>query len=280
MGKASRKNRESKTSNPRRSSRCSSNKYLKPGALAQLRYYKALAVKSSCTDIGKKRLVLSDAKKVNKNDLSKTDLMIVNKVNKESFSMMSPDKFVFSPVAVALDAVKEGTLLRTPKTPSAEDCKSESRLEALPMDLLVRIVCHLHHDQLRAVFHVSQRVRKAVMLARQFHFNYTTPDRSRQEMLRTMTPLATEHWPFVCKGDSEGIQMVGPNTPKAPRHGPRPPFRLKYAEMRQIAAVLFPEPSFPSRCMVRSVLSKPLCKNRVLFYEDELCQAVAQNKLH
>lgn len=26
----------------------------------------------------------------------------------------------------------------------------------------VKILCHLHHDQLRAVFHVSQRIRMAV----------------------------------------------------------------------------------------------------------------------
>lgn len=91
----------------------------------------------------------------------------------------------------------------------------------------VKLLCHLHHDQLKPVFHVSQRIRKAVslslsasssfcfffynlrihdltssyywqqvILARQYHFNYTTPDRSRQEMLRTMTPHPTEHWPF------------------------------------------------------------------------------------
>lgn len=41
------------------------------------------------------------------------------------------------------------------------------------------------------------RFEKKVVIARQFHFNYTTPDRSRQEMLNTMTPLPTEHWPFM-----------------------------------------------------------------------------------
>lgn len=89
----------------------------------------------------------------------------------------------------------------------------------------VKILCHLHHDQLKAVFHVSQRIRRAVSLslppcvwvsifvcgpsinvnycwiqvclARQFHFNYTTPDRSRQEMLSIMTPRVAEHWPFL-----------------------------------------------------------------------------------
>lgn len=155
-----------------------------------------------------------------------------------------------------------------------------------------------------------------VVIARQFYFNYTTPDRSRQEMLRTMTPRPTDHWPFlrhesitIClcfllrivetssktlnlkfllhffssKVDGKGIYLPSPRAPKAPRQGPRPPSRLKSSEMRQVAAVLFQESSLPARCMVPSVLAKPLCKslasNRVLFYEDELCQAVAQNKL-
>ncbi|MBA0734907.1 hypothetical protein Gogos_018796, partial [Gossypium gossypioides] len=150
-------------------------------------------------------------------------------------------------------------------------------------NIKVKILCHLHHDQLRAVFHVSQRIRKAVSQARQFHFNYTTPDRSRQEVLSTMTPRPTDHWPFLSKGEGNGIMLKSPHTPKAPRHGPRPPSRVKVTELRQIAAVLFQDSSFPSRCMVPSALPKPLCKslasNRVLFYEDELCQAVAQNKL-
>ncbi|GAB4847571.1 hypothetical protein Ancab_026633 [Ancistrocladus abbreviatus] len=82
------------------------------------------------------------------------------------------------------------------------------------------------------------------------------------------------------KGDDKGYQMPSPNAPKAPRHGPRPPSCLKFTEMRHITAVPFQESSFPSRCMVRYILTKPLCKNRALVYEDELCQAVAQNKLH
>jgi len=88
---------------------------------------------------------------------------------------------------------------------------------------------------------------------------------------------------FCSKGDGKGVRVPSPHTPKAPRHGPRPPSRLKVSEMRQVAAVLFPESAFPSRCLVPSVIPRPLYKslasNRVLFYEDELCQAVAQNKL-
>lgn len=162
-----------------------------------------------------------------------------------------------------------------------------------------------------------------VVIARQFYFNFTTPDRSRTEMLCTSTPLPTEHWPFVrlaslfmflfisycchcvqrlafcafyllmtrfsifySKGDGKIKEYVLPSTPNAPRHGPRPPSRLKLTEMRQIAAVLFQESAYPPRYIVpSSLLPKPICKsfasNRVLFYDEELelCQAVAQNKL-
>ncbi|KAA8547529.1 hypothetical protein F0562_003958 [Nyssa sinensis] len=272
MGKMSPKDNELKTPKRKRRLRNTSNKYLRPGGLPQLRYNKVSATKSR-TDIGKIRVAVLDAQKTD-NDV---------KGIHGSPLMLSPQRFGFSPMVGPVDMIKQNNLLRMPKTPRAEDGQFDSRLESLPMDLLVKILCHLHHDQLRAVFHVSQRIRKAVLFARQFHFNYTTPDRSRQEMLRTMTPLPTEHWPFVSKGDGKGIWIPSPHTPKAPRLGPRPPPRIKFAEMRQIAAVLFQESAFPSRCMVSSVLPKPLCKslasNRVLFYEDKLCQAVAQNKL-
>ncbi|KAL3525238.1 hypothetical protein ACH5RR_013610 [Cinchona calisaya] len=294
MGKVSPKDRETKSAKQKRRLRSSSNKYLRPGALAQLRYSKASGAKS-CTDLGEKRVALVDEEK------EKNDVVLENKIIDRSPTILSPVKFgfgsameksptIFSPTPSgigtflgAIDIFKQNKLHETPKTPGPVECKSESRLEALPMDLLVKIMCHLHHDQLRAVFHVSQKIRKAVIQARQFHFNYTTPDRTRQEMLRTMTPLPTDHWPFVIKRDGKGMWMPSPHTPKAPKHGPRPPSRLKITEMRQIAAVLFQESAFPSRCLVPSALSQPICKslasNRVLFYEEELCQAVAQNKL-
>lgn len=271
------KNREAKTSKHKRRLRSSSNKFLKPGALAQIRYSKVSATKS-CTDLGKKRVGVLDGENTDGGDAE-----VQSKGIDESPMFLSPVRFGFGPAVGPFDMIKHNYLQRTPKTPTAEDYDFESRLESLPMDLLVKILCHLHHDQLRAVFHVSQRIRKAVVIARQFYFNYTTPDRSRQEMLRTMTPLPTEHWPFASKGEGKGVYLPSPKTPKAPKHGPRPPSRIKFTEVPQIAAVLFREPAFSSRCMGSSVLPKSLYKslasNRVLFYEDELCQAVAQNKL-
>jgi hypothetical protein len=265
MGKVSPKERNSKNNKQKRRIRSSSNKYLKPGALAQLRNSKASGTKS-CTDLGKKRVAVMDA-----------DLTVIS-----SPSIMSPVRYGVGSGVGSIDLIKLNNLQKTPKTPRAEECDSESRLESLPMDILVKIMCHLHHDQLRAVFHVSSRIRTAVTQARQYYFNYTTPDRSRQELLSTMTPLPLDHWPFA-RGDGRRSLIPSPHTPKAPRHAPRPPSRIKFNDMRQIAAVLFQESTFPSRYIVPSAIPKPLFKslasNRVLFYEEELCQAVAQNKL-
>ncbi|KAL3372749.1 hypothetical protein AABB24_005002 [Solanum stoloniferum] len=276
MGKVSPKDGQSKTPKQKRRSRSTKGKYLKPGALAQLRYTKASAAKS-CTDLGKKRVAVITSDETN------DKAALQNNVVDESPIFLSPVKSCYASVNTPIDVSKQYQLQMTPKTPGAFECTSESRLESLPMDLLVKILCHLHHDQLKAVFHVSQKIRKAVIQARLFHFNYTTPDRMRQELLRTMTPAPTDHWPFVSKENGKGAWINTPHTPKAPKHGPRPSPRLKFPEMRQIAAVLFQESTIPKRYMVPSVIPTSLCKslgsNRVLFYEDELCQAVAQNKL-
>ncbi|XP_051140925.1 F-box protein At4g35930 [Andrographis paniculata] len=279
MGKVFTSERQSKNERQKRRWRNGKNKYLKPGALAQIRNSKASSASKAppCTDLGKKRVAVLHASHTGDGDSNRskgtTDTAAAPPI------LVSPGKFQFSPVNGL--AAAESIHQSTPKTPRAEDGYSESRLESLPIDILVKILCHLHHDQLRAVFHVSQKVRRAVIIARQFHFNYTTPDRSRQEMLNTMTPIPTDHWPFTSKANGKGILIpTTPHTPKAPKHGPRLPSRLKFTEMRQIAAVLFQDTSFS---LVPSVLQKPMCKslgsNRVLFYEDELCQAVAQNKL-
>ncbi|XP_049384029.1 F-box protein At4g35930-like [Solanum stenotomum] len=276
MGKVSPKDGQSNSLKQKRRSKSTKSKYLRPGALAQLRNTKVSAAKC-CADLWKRRVVVTDTDDANK------EVLFLNDVNDENPIFLSPVRSHLGEVASHMDLAKQNYLLMTPKTPGAVEGMLESRLESLPLDLLVNILCHLQHDQLKAVFHVSQKTRKAVTLARQFHFNYTTPDRRRQDMLGTMTPLPTDHCPFARKGDGKGAWVHSPVTPQAPKHGPKPPSRLKFIEMEQIAAVLFQETAFPSRHLVPSVIPKPLCKplgsNRVLFYEDELCQAVSQNKL-
>lgn len=127
MGKVSPKERGSKNSKQKRRLRSSSNKYLKPGALAQLRYSKASAAKS-CTDLGKKRVAVLDAKKLDE---------VVDGANEANGIDRSP--MMLSPV----DIRKQSSCLMTPRTPKDEDCESDSKLESLPMDLLVYIIVWL-----------------------------------------------------------------------------------------------------------------------------------------
>ncbi|KAL5232234.1 hypothetical protein ABZP36_031010 [Zizania latifolia] len=244
------------------------NKYLKPGALAQIRYSR-----STSRDIGKKRILLN----VDKDELPQDETVFEN-----TSPIVSPMRLTFEP----FNGIKEQMLPITPKTPqSAELFDGHSRLESLPLDLLIKIICYLHHDQLKAVFHVSKRIRMAVVMARQLHFNYTTPDRSRQDLLQNKTPLPTEHWPFMSRIDGKDVRISTPRTPKAPKHAPRLA-RLKLLDVKPITAVLFPDTSFPSKRLRRSMppgLPRPVSKTaaspRVLLYEEELCEAVAQNKL-
>uniref|UniRef100_A0A0E0ISH4 F-box domain-containing protein n=1 Tax=Oryza nivara TaxID=4536 RepID=A0A0E0ISH4_ORYNI len=213
------------------------NKYLKPGALAQIRYSR-----STSRDIGKKRILLN----VDKDELPQQEVAFEN-----TEPMMSPKRLNFEPFSGTKGQIK--------------------------------IICCLHHDQLNIVFHVSKRIRKAVELARQYHFNYTTPDRSRQELLQHTTPLPTEHWPFM-RIDGKDVRISTPRTPKAPKHAPRLA-RLELLDFKPITAVLFPD-TFPSKRLRRSMppglprpVSKAASSTRVLLYEEELCEAVAQNKL-
>lgn len=243
MGKVSPRDRESKTRKQRRHIRSSSNKHLKPDALAQLRHIKASAA-NSCKDLGMESIGQLNAIK------GESVTMLDDKV--VHGSSMFPPK-TFESLVDCVDLPKQHNLFKTPKTSDTADCTSESRLESLPIDLLVEILCHLHHDQLRAVFHVSRRIRMAVLIARQYYFNFITPDRSRQKMFRT-TLLSTEHVPFLCDEDENAVLIPTPNTPSAPRHGPRPTIRVNFTNMPRLIAVLRQESTSFSKYMVPSIL--------------------------
>lgn len=132
MGKVSPNDRQSKNGRHKRRLRNAKNKYLKPGALAQLRDSRASGSKS-CTDLGKKRVAVFNAKQTG-GDNSETHQ---HKNIDKSPTLLSPVRFQFAPVLGPSDVVGQNNLGNTPKTPRAEECESESRLESLPIDLLV-----------------------------------------------------------------------------------------------------------------------------------------------
>lgn len=248
----------------------SKKRYLKAGTLAQLCYRKTSS--KLCRDIISEKRISSVTKK------ARSNVLFAEEDSGDSVygSLESPTKTT----AGNTEEETQSNQPATPKTPSSEPLDSHSNLESLPMDVLVRILCHLHHDQLLPVFHVSRRIKTAVSIARQHHFNYTTPDRARQEMLRTRTPHSAEHWPFVRHIDS---RRLFPPTPKAPRQAIRPP-QCHSVCMKQSSVVLFQDSSMPCNPSSGSKVTryppamfswKSLSLNRVLFYEDDLCHAVA-----
>ncbi|CAH8254557.1 unnamed protein product [Arabidopsis lyrata] len=65
-------------------------------------------------------------------------------------------------------------------------------------------------------------------------------------MLSVMSPMPINRWPFH-RRQGNPTMVSSPHTHKAPKHAPRPPFRTKLAEMKQITAVLFQDQTpFPS----------------------------------
>lgn len=127
MGKVSPRDKESKTRKQRRHIRSSSNKHLKPGALAQLRHIKASAT-NSCKHLGMESIAQLNAKK------GESVTMLDDKVVHGS-SMFLPE--TFESLVDSVDLPKQHNLFKMPKTSDAADCISQSRLESLPIDLLV-----------------------------------------------------------------------------------------------------------------------------------------------
>ncbi|XP_047161626.1 F-box protein At1g61340-like [Vigna umbellata] len=50
-----------------------------------------------------------------------------------------------------------------------------SPLEALPQDILVQVLCSVEHEDLKQLFHVSKTIREATLIAKDLHFEYSTP---------------------------------------------------------------------------------------------------------
>lgn len=104
------------------------NKYLKPGALAQLRYTRTTA--RSCTDIGKKRVVVMDDEKDKVGAFHNEDDVVHSNTPATSPSRMIPT------VVEPGDEKPQQMLPTTPKTPEP-GAGTQSRLESLPVDILV-----------------------------------------------------------------------------------------------------------------------------------------------
>ncbi|GMH26923.1 hypothetical protein Nepgr_028766 [Nepenthes gracilis] len=122
------------------------------------------------------------------------------------------------------------------KTPTKRRCSEEVReadnterslLEALPPEILNKILCGVDHGDLKQLFHVSRLIRKATTIAKESHFAYTTPLK-----IRAFRGSINLQNPNKLEDDFE----VAPNAPKQPR---LPRSRLCKKKLSDISVALF-----------------------------------------
>ncbi|KAF9594881.1 hypothetical protein IFM89_035042 [Coptis chinensis] len=119
------------------------------------------------------------------------------------------------------------------RTPLKRQCSvklnfDKSLLEALPQDILVRILCGVEHDDLEKLQYVSRSIRDATLIAKNWHFAYHTPS-SKTASLKSFRIVDDEYF------DSHP-------TPNAPGPGKGHWSRTKGRNLSDISVALFHSP--------------------------------------
>ncbi|CAN4117436.1 unnamed protein product [Withania somnifera] len=117
-------------------------------------------------------------------------------------------------------------------TPTKKLCRQnsfstcvKSPFEALPQDILIRIVCGVDHDDLKRLFHVSKPIREATLVAKRWHFEYSTP----RKTLGFKNATDMENW-----GECDDAEV-----PNAPRQSKFLRTRLSQKKLADISVALF-----------------------------------------
>ncbi|KAG2262231.1 hypothetical protein Bca4012_013118 [Brassica carinata] len=95
---------------------------------------------------------------------------------------------------------------------SSASCQSRE-LEDLHLDILVRIICGVEHEDLKQLFHVSKTVREATLIAKQSHFAYSTP---RKTSVFQHSKFGLDK-PFGL-GDDDNYEIEAPGAPLQRRY--------------------------------------------------------------
>lgn len=103
---------------------------------------------------------------------------------------------------------------------------NKSVLEALPKDILIKIVCRVDHDDLKSLFHVSRALREASIVAKGWHFDFSTP--------RKTLPFRSA-FEVVELGDNDELEKA----PNAPMQSKIARSRLSSKKLADISVALF-----------------------------------------
>ncbi|CAA0393638.1 F-box protein [Arabidopsis thaliana] len=114
------------------------------------------------------------------------------------------------------------------KRPSHETTESSrSLLETLHQDILIRVLCHVDHEDLATLKRVSKTIRKAVIEAKKSHFDYSTP-KKRLPFRDAILILDSNS-----NSSSQDDEMEPPNAPIRRR------FINRESDLSKISMVLF-----------------------------------------
>lgn len=178
-------------------------------------------------------------------------------------------------------AEEEFSITPVKASPAKDDSLAGRDMESLPFDLLIQVVCKLHHHELGPVSCVSRLFKQAVEIAKETHFDYKTPNRMRRAIRSLFLNKSPANSTFG--GDSPS---AWPTTPNAPKHELKPrKIPLTSEDLTELRAELFPEgkkslgiDGVDDGDAEHTISSRPgLATNRVLFSEDELSGALTHH---
>ncbi|KAF8413982.1 hypothetical protein HHK36_001980 [Tetracentron sinense] len=136
-------------------------------------------------------------------------------------------------ISNSMDALPQSSIYRTPSKKrygARSNTNSErSRLESLHQDILVRILCNVDHEDLKQLFHVSKSIRDATLIAKQWHFAFSTPS-SKTAVFRVFKDL------------EDSSNSVYPEAPNAPKQSRISRSRINGKKLADITVALFASP--------------------------------------
>ncbi|XP_074267776.1 F-box protein SKIP27-like [Silene latifolia] len=123
---------------------------------------------------------------------------------------------------------------------------SSSLLEDLPQELLIKVVCGVDHDDLKQLFLVSKTVRDSAIIAKNMHFAYSTP--SKTKAFRNSIEMLNNLENFD--------EIIVPNAPKQ-AHRKMKRCRFEQKTHGNVAAALFADEdvvqSWPRRSLFTNI---------------------------
>lgn len=211
----------------------------------------------------------------------RSEVQMMENRRRVKFSLPDNDRSGTGRILRRRPAKKEFCVTPAKAPPPKDESLIRRDTGLLPSDILVQVICKLHHHELEPVSCVSGEFRQAVEIARETHFDFKTPDRMRRPIRSLFLNESSAN--SSARGDSPSGWPAIPNAPKHERK-PRKIY-LTSENIAELRAELFPKGKKSSGIDVmddgdaeNTISLRPgIATNRVLFSEGELSGALSHH---